>query len=138
MQEQTWSFREEFGRIDVSGFTVEALDGKVGKVDEATLEPGESYLVVDTGPPLVGKKVLLPAGLVSGIDRDEEIVYLVCTEDEIKRAPEFDRDRQRDAAYRGQIAAYYAAGTSASGHDSAVERDGDDAAEEDMSRRTPS
>jgi len=138
MQEQTWSFREEFGRIDVSGFTVEALDGKVGKVDEATLEPGESYLVVDTGPPLVGKKVLLPAGLVSGIDRDEEVLQIVCTEDEIRNAPEFDRDRQRDAAYRERVAAYYSAGTRLSDDDPAVERDGDDAAGGDMPRNTTS
>jgi len=138
MQEQTWNFREEFGRIDVSGFTVEAVDGKVGKVDEAALEPGESYLVVDTGPPLVGKKVLLPAGLVSGIDRDEEVVYLVCTEDEIKKAPEFDRDRRRDAAYREQVAGYYAAGPGLSGDGSAAERGGEGAAEGDMPRKTTS
>jgi len=138
MQEQTWSFREDFGRIDVSGFNVEAVDGKVGKVDEAALEPGESYLVVDTGPPLVGKKVLLPAGLVSGIDRDDEVVYLVCTEDEIKKAPEYDRDRQRDAAYREQVAAYYAAGSGLGGDDSAVEHDRRGAAEGDMPRNTTS
>jgi hypothetical protein len=108
MQQQMWTFREELGRVDVSGFSVEAIDGRVGKVDEATLEPGSSYLVVDTGPPLVGKKVLLPAALVSAIDRGEEIVSVDCTEDEVKNAPAFDRDRYREATYQDQVAAYYA------------------------------
>jgi hypothetical protein len=56
MQEEIWSFREELGRVDVTGFSVEAVDGRLGKVDEASLEPGSSHLVVDTGPPLFGKE----------------------------------------------------------------------------------
>ena len=109
-QEEFWSLPEKFGRIDVGGFTVEAVDGKVGKVDRATLDPGSSYLIVDKGPPVVGKKLLLPAGVVTAIDRDDEIVYLACTEDELKHAPAFDPDRQDDPIYRDQVAAYYAAG----------------------------
>ena len=64
-----WTFRtaEPLGDIDVTGYSVEATDGGIGKVDEATYEVGGSYLVVDTGPWIFGKKVLLPAGL---IDRD--------------------------------------------------------------------
>ncbi|MBD0291736.1 MAG: PRC-barrel domain containing protein, partial [Thermoleophilia bacterium] len=46
---------------DVVGFSVEATDGGIGKVDEATYDVGQSYLVVDTGPWIFGKKVLLPA-----------------------------------------------------------------------------
>ena len=35
---------------ELTGFTVEALDGSIGKIDEATNEVGGSYIVVDTGP----------------------------------------------------------------------------------------
>jgi len=109
-QEQLWTLREQFGRIDVSGFRVEAVDGRVGKVEQSTLEPGSSHLIIDTGLPLLGKKLLLPSGLVSGIDRDEKIVRVACTEDELKNAPAFDPERQNDPVYRDQVAAYYAAG----------------------------
>jgi hypothetical protein len=33
-----------------AGFTVEAIDGDIGKVDEATYDVGGSYIVVDTVP----------------------------------------------------------------------------------------
>jgi hypothetical protein len=110
-QEQMWTLPEQFGRINVSGYTVEAVDGRVGKVDHATLEPGSSSLIVDTRPAFLGKKLLLPAGLVSGVDRDDQVVYVACTEDEINSAPAFDRDRYQDPVYQDQIAAYYAAGS---------------------------
>ena len=29
--QQMWSFREELGRVDVSDFSVEAVDGRVGE-----------------------------------------------------------------------------------------------------------
>ena len=123
-QEQLWTLREQFGRIDVSGFRVEAVDGRVGKVEQSTLEPGSSHLIIDTGLPLLGKKLLLPSGLVSEIDRDEKIVRLACTEDELKNAPAFDPERQNDPVYRDQVAAYYAAGADPR-TDNADEADGE-------------
>jgi hypothetical protein len=41
-------------RVDLSGFSVEALDGSIGKIDEATYDVGSSYIVVDTGPWIFG------------------------------------------------------------------------------------
>ena len=40
---------------DITGFGVEAIDGSIGKVDEATYDLGRSYIVVDTGPWIFGK-----------------------------------------------------------------------------------
>jgi len=77
--------------VDLTGFNVEARDGKIGKVDEATHEAGGSFLVVDTGPWIFGKKVMLPAGMVPRIDPDTETVFVNLTKDEIKNAPEFER-----------------------------------------------
>ena len=51
-------------KLDLTGYGVEAIDGGIGKVDEATYEASSSYIVVDTGPWILGKKVLLPAGWI--------------------------------------------------------------------------
>ena len=104
-----WTYRETgVGDIDLTGFKIQATDGDIGKVDEATYEVGSSYLVADTGPWIFGKKVLLPAGLVREIDLDAETLYVDRTKDEIKDAPEFDPDHYRDTAYRDELAGYYA------------------------------
>src|SRR6266576_2136419 len=93
--------------IDLSGFKVEAIDGSIGKVDESTYEAGGSFIVVDTGPWIFGKKVMLPAGVIRDIDLDMETVFLNRTKDQIKNAPEFDEKRYRDQDYRSELGSYY-------------------------------
>src|SRR5215212_10579306 len=92
---------------DLSGFSVEALDGGIGKVDDATNEAGGSFIVVDTGPWIFGKKVMLPAGVVRDVDLDTETVFVNRTKDQIKNAPEFDENRYQDSAYRDELGTYY-------------------------------
>src|SRR5436305_7994983 len=96
--------------VDLSGFKVEALDGSIGKVDEATYETGDSFVVVDTGPWIFGKKVMLPAGVIRDIDLDTETIFVNLTKDEIKNAPEFDENRYRDESYRTELGDYYGRG----------------------------
>lgn len=93
--------------VDLTGFKVEALDGSIGKVDEATHEAGGSFIVVDTGPWIFGKKVMLPAGVIRDIDLDTETAFVNRTKDQIKSAPEFDEKRYRDQAYRNELGSYY-------------------------------
>jgi hypothetical protein len=100
----------ELGRTDVAGFSVEALDGSIGKVDEATYDVGASYIVVDTGPWILGKKVLLPAGVVDHVDLDTETVYVNRSKDEIKNSPEFDEETYREESYRSEVGTYYGPG----------------------------
>jgi hypothetical protein len=105
---EMWSFTVATQpNLDLTGFKVEATDGEIGKVDEATYEAGNSFLVVDTGPWIFGKKVLLPAGLIRDIDPDTETIFVNRTKDEIKNAPEFDEKRFRDARYRDELGTYY-------------------------------
>jgi hypothetical protein len=92
---------------DLSGFKVEATDGSVGKVMEASRRAGESYLLVDTGGTIFSTRVMLPAGVIDRIDRDSSTVYVSRATDEIKQAPEFDEERYREAAYREQLSGYY-------------------------------
>jgi len=93
--------------VDLSGFKVEARDGSVGKVDEATHEAGGSFVVVDTGPWIFGKKVMLPAGLIRDLDPDTETIFVDLTKDEIKNAPEFDESTYRNQTYRDELGRYY-------------------------------
>jgi hypothetical protein len=95
---------------DISGYRVEALDGSIGKIDEASNEVGRSYIVVDTGPWILGKTVMLPAGVIQRIDEDEEKVWVDRTKDQIKNAPEYDESMASDAAYRTQLGSYYGPG----------------------------
>ena len=106
---ETITWREtEWSTANLVGFEVEATDGKIGKVDESTKDvQSQGFLVIDTGPWIFGKKVMLPAGIVSGVDHDEQKVYVNRTKDEIKNAPEFDEERFRGETYRNELGEYY-------------------------------
>jgi hypothetical protein len=117
MDVDIWTYRDSIALgadvdrgVDLTGFGVEAIDGSIGKVDEATYNVGESYLVVDTGPWIFGKKVMLPAGVVDRIDIEDETVHVHRTKDEIKSSPELDKVVNGDPAYRGELGSYYGTG----------------------------
>jgi len=99
-----------WAETDFVGYSVEALDGEIGKIAEASEEIGARYLVVDTGPWIFGKKVMLPAGIVDRVDVQNERVYVRRTKDEIESAPEFDVKRYHDPTYRQELAVYYGPG----------------------------
>jgi hypothetical protein len=107
-----WSYRASAGRsaqsADIVGYEVHATDGQIGKVDEATYDVGTSRIVVDTGPWIFGRKVLLPAGTIDRVDDTEERVYVDLTKDQIKASPELDEGTTwEDPAYRNRVSGYY-------------------------------
>jgi hypothetical protein len=104
---EIWSFAIAAPTVDLAGFKVEARDGSIGKVDESTVEIAGSFIVVDTGPWIFGKKVMLPAGVIRDIDLDTETIHVDLTKDEIKKAPEFDEKMYRDQTYKNQLGDYY-------------------------------
>jgi hypothetical protein len=108
---ELWTFTPgiDLSSVDLTGYKVEATDGGIGKVDEATYEAGGSFIVVDTGPWIFGKKVMLPAGMIREVDLDTETIFAGLTKDEIKDAPEFDEQTYRDQTYRNQLGQYYGA-----------------------------
>jgi len=105
MDMELWTYNEDLKQItDLNGFDVAALDGDIGEVDDATYDVGSSYIVVDTGPWIFGKKVLIPASALVRADLDERKVYLRLTKDQIKASPELsdsttDADRDRVGTY---------------------------------------
>ncbi|NIK58662.1 PRC-barrel domain-containing protein [Kribbella shirazensis] len=70
-------------------------------------EAGTSGLVVDTGPWIFGRKVLLPAGVVDRVDTEERKVFVDRTKDEIKDAPEYDETAGVNDDYRTRLGGYY-------------------------------
>ncbi|EWS99952.1 hypothetical protein N865_19570 [Intrasporangium oryzae NRRL B-24470] len=106
-----WNYRESAEMSDPStslvGFSVHATDGHIGKIDEATADVGASHLVVDTGPWIFGRKVMLPAGTIERIDWDDEKVFVDRTKDQIKDSPELANASMEDPAYRDRLGAYY-------------------------------
>src|SRR5437588_11938105 len=102
-----WTFRETVSGTDLVGFEVEGPDGDIGKVSEATYNTGGSWIVVDTGPWILGRKALLPAGTIERVDFDEKKIYVDRTKDEIKNAPEYDPSGYAEQEYRLRLADYY-------------------------------
>ena len=94
---------------DLTGFTVEARDGVLGRVDRQSDKPGMRHLVVDTGAWVFGRSVLVPAGFVRRVSARERSVTVVATKEQIKNAPRFTIDSETaDSAYLTEVARYYA------------------------------
>jgi hypothetical protein len=106
-----WNYRESTGvsgnQAELTGYSVHATDGQIGKVDAATAEVGSSYIVVDTGPWIFGRKVMLPAGTIERVDWDDQVVYVDRTKDEIKDSPELGETDVNDPGYRDSLRGYY-------------------------------
>ena len=103
-----WTYRVDIMYPgDISGYSIHAVDGDIGKVDKHDAETGRSYLLVATGPWIFGRTVMLPAGVIDRIDHQEKIVYVNRTKDQIKNAPEYQEDRRDDERYRNDLGGYY-------------------------------
>ncbi|MDY0910167.1 PRC-barrel domain containing protein [Microbacterium sp. CFBP9034] len=107
-----WNYRQSATRSAGSGsmvgYHVHATDGDIGKVDEASDEVGTSRIVVDTGPWIFGRKVVLPAGTIDRVDDADRTVYVDLTKEQIKDSPEWDESTTYDdAGYRERLGNYY-------------------------------
>ena len=78
---------------DFTGFSVETTNGHIGDVDEANFDEGTGSLIVDTGFWIFGKKRMVPVGMIERIDPEKRVLYLSCTKDEVKAAPDYDPER---------------------------------------------
>ncbi len=111
MSSHIWTYRPQVlpgPQVDLTGFRVEATDGHLGKVAEATHEVGSAYLVVDTGPWILGSLVLLPAGTVTRVDEQQRVVHLDRSKDDIRTAPPYrPGTTPGDVAYIEQVQDYY-------------------------------
>lgn len=102
-----WTYRGVDTGLDLTGYEVEARDGSIGTVDAAMAQPGQSYIVVDTGTWILGKRALLPAGLVDRIDTAREKVFVGLSREQIRKAPEYE-EAGATPFYRERVGSYYA------------------------------
>jgi hypothetical protein len=109
--DRIWSYAPDSGHIegqDLTGFTVAATDGTIGHVDREDAPHGLRHLVVDTGVWVFGRSVLVPAGVVTGIDARGRKITLACTRADAKAAPRFQTDSEtRDRGYLTAVGDYY-------------------------------
>lgn len=92
MDDIVWSYRNDdwIRQSDLVGYDVESRDGSIGKIDEASTEADRRWLVVDTGFWILGKKRVIPAGTVTGVDHDARTVAVHMSKAAIKAAPDYD------------------------------------------------
>ncbi|MER5950414.1 PRC-barrel domain-containing protein [Streptomyces sp. NPDC001904] len=111
MTENIWNYPTTAGHTvdaDVTGYKVEATDGHIGKVDKHSDDVDSQYIVVDTGVWIFGKEVLLPAGTITSVDAEARTIHVSRTKDEIKSAPEFDKEKHLgNAEYHQEIGTHY-------------------------------
>jgi hypothetical protein len=104
-----WAYRDSTWTQsqDLVGYDVEANDGSIGNIDEATNDASAAYVVVDTGFWIFGKKRLIPAGAITSVDHDSKNVHVGMTKEQIKSAPDYDpntwgdEDRTQHSNYYG-------------------------------------
>jgi hypothetical protein len=88
---------------DLSGYRIHASDGEIGHVARHDVTTAVGYLLVATGHWISGRTVLLPGSVVERIDHAGQAVYVTCSKEQIREAPEF-RD---DESHRGELLDYY-------------------------------
>jgi hypothetical protein len=105
-----WRFASalESAATQIDGYALEATDGFIGTVGVARSDAAVSYLIALGGPWNGGLTVMIPAGLVKGIDTATRVVRLRGSREQIRNAPPYENDRYQDAAYRSEVSAYYA------------------------------
>jgi hypothetical protein len=109
--ERIWSYAPGSGHVegeDLSGCAVVASDGTIGHVDRQADHFGMRHLVVDTGVWVFGRSVLVPVGVVTGVDTGARKVTVSCTRAEVKAAPRFRTDSETmDREYLAAVGDYY-------------------------------
>ena len=112
LNQDVWMYRDpalatSLSKQQIVGFDVESIDGSIGKIDDASFETDTGHIVVDTGPWIFGKKVVLPVGVLRNVDHENEKVFVNRTKDEIKNSPGFDETLIHDESYRTKLGSYY-------------------------------
>jgi hypothetical protein len=108
LMSNVWDYRDSTWTdgYDLAGYDVQATDGSIGNVDQATNDVSNAYVVVDTGFWIFGKKRLVPAGAISSVEHDDKKLYVNMTKDQIKDAPDYDAEHWTDDT-RTQHGEYY-------------------------------
>lgn len=106
------NYKEVFGGEDIKEMSLYSQGGdKIGSVHDALVdhEGRFRYLVIDTGPLFLGKKVLLPIGL-SRLDYNQKRVYVDgLTKEQVENLPQYDESMTVDYEYEEKVRGAYRA-----------------------------
>jgi hypothetical protein len=106
-----WGYPDEAAvDRDLTGWSIEAEDGGIGKVARANNGAGASWLIVDTGPWIFGKKGHAARRCDRPDKQRKRGSSVNRTKEEIKNAPEFDEGRYQEQTYREELGGYYGPG----------------------------
>ena len=81
-----------WGHVDMTGYRVRAVDGDVGTVVSSIPSEGPPCIIVRTGPPLIGRRVVLPVTAIERVDSDDEVVHLGHTREQVQASPDAPTD----------------------------------------------
>ena len=109
MASELWKHRDATDRLhdDVVGFTVEALDGRVGKVDRVNYKG--TCIVLQKGRWPFGGKQVIPGFAVREVDSRRKTVFIDVERDDIENAPKYDESAGVDEECEKRVESYYAA-----------------------------
>jgi uncharacterized protein YrrD len=91
------------------GVPIEATDGEIGKINDVYFDDHRwavRYLVVDTNW-LLGRKVLISAISVGSINREESVVHVRLTRNQIESSPNIDTDKPVSRQHEVDYFDYY-------------------------------
>lgn len=94
----------------LAGFKIHATDGYIGKADDFFFDENTwtiRYLIVDTGPWLVGRKVMVYTAAIDKPDWDREEFLLNVSQEKVKNSPDIDVKRPISREQQMQLHSYY-------------------------------
>ncbi len=94
----------------VKGYTIKAIDGDVGEVENFLLDDSNwklAYLVVDTGNWFPGKKVVLSPNWIQSIKWETSEVTVRASVEQVKNSPEYDAANYLSDDYESNLQNYY-------------------------------
>lgn len=95
---------------DLLGMTVRGTDGDAGEVEDVYLDRGEwrvRYLVVSTGPWLLGRRVLISPDAAMAPRWDDRVLPVNLTQDQVRESPDIDLDKPVSRQQLSELHTYY-------------------------------
>jgi hypothetical protein len=86
MPSETYRDVVSVDRHDLVGYAVEAADGSIGRIDEASKSLGGAHVVVDTGFWIFGRKRVIPSRSIGRVDVASRTVFVGLSRDRIRNA----------------------------------------------------
>jgi hypothetical protein len=96
------------GKLD--GYSIEALDGGIGHIKQFLFDEEHltiRYIVVDTGPLIFGRKVLISPKSVLRVNWDDKSVKVDLDKEQIKNSPEIDEKQPISRKKEAELHRYY-------------------------------